>query len=96
MWMDNFRLLDLNLKEFMKFMVLSIIFNAIIANKLSMQKVSHRILIILVFPEIIVNEETFEAKEPLPICPNKSCNKFPVRPNILMFNDWEWLSERTD
>jgi len=35
--------------------------------------------------------EKFEAKEPLPYC--KKC-KGIARPNILMFNDWNWLEHR--
>ncbi len=36
--------------------------------------------------------ETFQALEPLPHCPN--CNAI-ARPNILMFGDWSWLSDRS-
>ncbi len=35
--------------------------------------------------------EKFEAKEPLPYC--KKCREI-ARPNILMFNDWNWLEYR--
>ena len=35
--------------------------------------------------------EKFEAKEPLPYC--KKCRGV-ARPNILMFNDWNWLEHR--
>ena len=39
-----------------------------------------------------INNETFEAKEPLPVCPE--CGAV-ARPNILMFGDWNWLSHRS-
>jgi len=41
---------------------------------------------------VIVNEERFEALEPLPRCEN--CGNM-ARPNILMFGDWEWVAART-
>ncbi len=41
---------------------------------------------------IHVNEETFEAQEPFPIC--EQCGAI-ARPNILMFSDWSWVSHRT-
>ncbi|NPA52275.1 MAG: NAD-dependent deacetylase [Aquificae bacterium] len=40
-----------------------------------------------------VDMERFEALEPLPTC--KYCGRL-ARPNILMFGDWEWISDRTD
>jgi NAD-dependent SIR2 family protein deacetylase len=40
-----------------------------------------------------VDPITMRAKDPLPICPN--CGKI-ARPNILMFGDYTWLSNRTD
>jgi len=40
-----------------------------------------------------VDESCFEAKEPLPQCPN--CSRI-ARPNILMFGDWNWIVERSD
>ncbi len=40
-----------------------------------------------------VDEDTFQAHDPLPKCPN--CTSL-ARPNILMFGDWNWLSQRTD
>jgi NAD-dependent SIR2 family protein deacetylase len=40
-----------------------------------------------------VDEERFEALEPLPRCPR--CRGV-ARPNILMFGDWAWLSSRTE
>jgi len=42
---------------------------------------------------VIVNMEVFEAQNPLPKCPK--CGAL-ARPNILMFNDWEWESARAD
>jgi len=42
--------------------------------------------------EIDIDMEKFEALEPLPVCPD--CGS-PVRPNILMFGDWGWISHRT-
>lgn len=42
--------------------------------------------------EILVNEDTFRAAPPLPLCP--SCGEV-ARPNILMFGDWAWLPERS-
>jgi NAD-dependent SIR2 family protein deacetylase len=43
--------------------------------------------------EISVNDETFIAYEPVPLCPE--CGS-AARPNILMFGDYAWVSERTD
>ncbi|NOX90293.1 MAG: NAD-dependent deacetylase [Calditrichaeota bacterium] len=43
--------------------------------------------------EIEIDAETFRAKPPLPECPY--CGNL-ARPNILMFNDWSWISHRTD
>ena len=40
-----------------------------------------------------IEESTFRAREPLPICIN--CQAL-ARPNILMFGDGSWLSHRTD
>ena len=42
---------------------------------------------------IMIDEKTFRAKEPLPTCPR--C-KAIARPNILMFSDYHWISDRTD
>jgi len=42
---------------------------------------------------VIVDEDSFMAVEPLPKCPN--CGSL-ARPNILMFGDWNWISSRTD
>lgn len=42
-------------------------------------------------PEI--DASTFRASEPLPRCPK--CKRL-ARPNILMFGDWGWQSERTE
>jgi NAD-dependent SIR2 family protein deacetylase len=39
-----------------------------------------------------VDETTMRAREPLPACP--SCGRL-ARPNILMFDDWEWDDART-
>ena len=41
---------------------------------------------------IEVNEESFEAIESFPSCPN--CGGI-ARPNILMFGDWMWISNRS-
>lgn len=43
--------------------------------------------------EVNVDEEVFEAHDPLPECPY--CGSL-ARPNVLMFGDWAWLSHRTD
>jgi NAD-dependent SIR2 family protein deacetylase len=43
--------------------------------------------------EVAVDESTFQASEPLPSCPG--CGAM-ARPNILMFGDWGWDSERTN
>jgi len=43
--------------------------------------------------QIQVNEETLQAISGLPRCPY--C-KYLARPNILMFNDYEWNSDRTE
>ncbi len=42
---------------------------------------------------IVVDEETLTARDPLPRCPK--CGSV-ARPNILMFGDWAWISDRTD
>ena len=41
---------------------------------------------------VLVDEDRFEALEPLPRCEN--CGKV-ARPNILMFGDWAWIATRT-
>jgi len=41
---------------------------------------------------IEIDNEKFEAQEPLPRC--SQCGAI-VRPNILMFGDWNWLSNRS-
>ena len=43
--------------------------------------------------EIIVDEESFQAQFPLPLC--KYCGGL-ARPNILMFGDWSWISKRSN
>ena len=43
--------------------------------------------------QIDIDMERFRAKPPLPVCPN--CGKI-ARPNILMFNDWQWVEHRTE
>jgi NAD-dependent SIR2 family protein deacetylase len=42
---------------------------------------------------ITINSDSFEAIGNLPICPN--CGAI-ARPNILMFGDWSWCSQRSD
>jgi NAD-dependent SIR2 family protein deacetylase len=42
---------------------------------------------------VAVDEETMRAREPLPACPK--CGAL-ARPNVLMFNDWQWDSQRSD
>ncbi len=42
--------------------------------------------------EIKVNEENMRAERELPVC--SRCGSV-ARPNILMFGDWNWVSERT-
>ena len=42
--------------------------------------------------EVTVDEEVFEAREPLPRCIR--CGEL-ARPNILMFGDWSWNSGRS-
>ena len=42
---------------------------------------------------IDVDESTFRAREPLPLCPR--CSGL-TRPNVLMFNDYEWHPNRTE
>ncbi|MGD8313455.1 MAG: Sir2 family NAD-dependent protein deacetylase [Syntrophobacterales bacterium] len=41
---------------------------------------------------VIVDEDRFEALEPLPRCEN--CGNM-ARPNVLMFGDWSWVAART-
>ncbi len=42
--------------------------------------------------EIVIDEEAFQAREPFPHC--RDCGAI-ARPNILMFGDWSWISDRT-
>ncbi len=42
---------------------------------------------------IKIDTKTFRATNKLPKCPN--CGAI-ARPNILMFGDWNWISDRTD
>ena len=42
--------------------------------------------------QVTVDEEVFEAREPLPRCPR--CGEI-ARPNILMFGDWSWNGSRS-
>lgn len=42
--------------------------------------------------DVHVDEDLFEAQEPLPRCEN--CGNM-ARPNILMFGDWAWVAART-
>ncbi len=42
--------------------------------------------------DVFVDEDLFEALEPLPRCEN--CGNV-ARPNVLMFGDWAWVAERT-
>ncbi len=42
--------------------------------------------------DVSIDAENFRAMEPLPRCRNCSAS---ARPNILMFNDWSWLYQRT-
>lgn len=42
--------------------------------------------------EVAIDEETFRARPPIPVCP--SCGAV-ARPNVLMFGDWLWLPHRT-
>jgi len=42
--------------------------------------------------EITVDEDTFRAVPPLPMCPH--CGEVS-RPNILMFGDWAWIPDRS-
>ena len=42
--------------------------------------------------QVEVDPESFRATSPLPSCP--ACEAL-ARPNVLMFNDWHWLSHRT-
>jgi NAD-dependent SIR2 family protein deacetylase len=39
-----------------------------------------------------VDESQFRARDPLPRCPR--CGAI-ARPNVLMFNDWDWIPHRT-
>ncbi len=43
--------------------------------------------------EVVIDESTMRAAEPWPSCP--ACGA-TARPNILMFGDWDWNSDRTD
>jgi NAD-dependent SIR2 family protein deacetylase len=43
--------------------------------------------------DVEVDEQTCTARSALPTCPH--CGQL-ARPNILMFNDWAWLSRQTD
>jgi NAD-dependent SIR2 family protein deacetylase len=39
-----------------------------------------------------IDETQFRARDPLPRCPK--CGSL-ARPNVLMFNDWDWIPHRT-
>lgn len=41
--------------------------------------------------QILIDETTMQAQDPLPVCPD--C-KGMARPNVLMFGDWDWNSQR--
>lgn len=43
--------------------------------------------------QVTIDESTMRTREPLPTCPH--CQSL-IRPNILMFNDWEWDGSRTE
>lgn len=43
--------------------------------------------------KIVVDEETFRARDPLPRCAR--CGRI-ARPNVLMFGDHRWVGERTE
>jgi NAD-dependent SIR2 family protein deacetylase len=43
--------------------------------------------------EVVVDETTFRAAEPLPACPD--CGAL-ARPNVLMFGDWDWDGARSN
>lgn len=43
--------------------------------------------------EVEVDETTMRARPPLPVC--QVCGAV-ARPNVLMFGDWGWISDRTD
>lgn len=43
--------------------------------------------------DVLVDESTFRAFDPLPSCP--FCGGV-ARPNVLMFGDWLWISDRTE
>lgn len=43
--------------------------------------------------EIVIDEETFLAEDPLPVCPH--CENL-ARPNVLMFYDGKWLWNRSE
>ena len=43
--------------------------------------------------DLQVDEVTIRAQSELPHCPE--CNAV-ARPNILMFGDWDWISQRTN
>ena len=42
---------------------------------------------------VLVDEDTIRAKPPLPLCIR--CGRL-ARPNVLMFDDWGWISNRSD
>jgi len=46
------------------------------------------------FKSLSFNEETFHANKPFPIC--KNCKTQSARPNVLMFGDYGWASDRND
>lgn len=43
--------------------------------------------------QIVIDHNSMQAEQPLPRCPN--CGAM-ARPNILMFGDWDWDSQRSD
>src|SRR5215472_17156370 len=42
---------------------------------------------------VSLDDSTFRARDPLPRCPH--CTAL-ARPNVLMFGDWSWISQRTE
>ena len=45
---------------------------------------------------LVVRESDLHAEDPLPQGPLGSDNKYPARPNILMFGDWGFVDTRSD
>lgn len=47
------------------------------------------------YKDVHVDEATFQAEGEIPACKKKACQGYQLRPNILMFGDWDWIEDRS-